>query len=58
MLMKTLKVSSTAMVPMTTLPTLRSSWAMVRPRFSRSVVTESSPSSTDCSIRRAVSLTM
>ncbi len=31
---------------MTTRPTLRSSWEIVCPRFSRSVVTESSPSST------------
>ncbi len=51
MLMKTLKVSRTATVTMTTRPTLRSSWEIVRPRFSRMVVTESSPSSTDFSIR-------
>jgi len=45
------------MVTTTTRPTLRSSCEMVRPRFSRRVVTESSPSSTDSSIRRAVSRT-
>src|SRR4051794_31431022 len=58
MLMKTLKVSRMAMVTITTRPTLRRSCEMVRPRFSRSVVTESSPSSTDISIRRAVSQTI
>ena len=57
MLMNTLNVSRMAMVTITTRPTLRSSCEIVRPRFSRSVVIESSPSSTDISIRRAVSLT-
>jgi len=57
MSMKTLKVSRSAMEMTTTRPTLRRSWEMVCPRRSRRVVTESSPSSTSISIRRAASAT-